>query len=158
MSELFAEGDLVEAVKNEFSSSTMVRGVLKSTGWENGFILQAQGFSPEISYLESRGFTLTLIEKATPPLPTEPGIYVSWVNPPSPKIVHKLLTGFWVDAGDNNYLEDSDVSAIMPMTRLEPVDVTAKKVLERVREMYDGSQRTTPDVIKLVAKEFGVTS
>jgi hypothetical protein len=158
MSELFAEGDLVEAVKNEFSSSTMVRGVLKSTGWENGFILQAQGFSPEISYLESRGFTLTLIEKATPPLPTEPGIYVSWVTKPFPSVVHKIVNGQWVDANDSLYLNDPEVSALLPLTRLEPVDVTAKKVLERVREMYDGSQSTTPDVIKLVAKEFGVTS
>jgi hypothetical protein len=156
MSELFAEGDLVEATKDE----QVIRNRIKK-GRRHSNLYMVVGDMPNdlLHMTENLGFTLTLLEKATPPLPTEPGIYVSWVGLPSPTIVHKLFTGFWVDAGDNNYLEDSDVSALMPLTRLEPVAETAKKVLDRVLEEYGTLPlRFIADVLPIVAEEFGVTS
>jgi hypothetical protein len=156
MSELFAEGDLVEATDGE---RRVIERVQMNAAYKCLWI-PLLGFIGNIAADGTlAGFTLTLVEKASPPLPTEPGIYVSWVNPPSPKIVHKSSIGFWVDAGDNNYLEDSDVSALMPLTRLEPVAETAKKVLDRVLEEYKTLPlRFVADVLPIVAKEFGVTS
>jgi len=120
MNELFAEGDLVEAVKTEIASSTRLRGVLKSTGWENGFILQAQGFSPEISELEAKGFTLTLLEKATPPLPTEQGWYTDQEGD-----IWRVdsFAKFWCIG---SVADDENPSDYAPFTRLEPVAETAK--------------------------------
>jgi hypothetical protein len=153
MSELFAEGDLVEAVKTEIASSTRLRGVLKSTGWENGFILQAQGFSPEINELEAKGFTLTLIEKATPPLPTEPG----WYSDCRDDIWRVSPTGAWTYS--DTWRSASEVAMYAPFIRLEPVAETAKKVLDRVLEEYGTLPlRFIADVLPIVAKEFGVTS
>jgi hypothetical protein len=153
MNELFAEGDLVEAVKTEIASSTLLRGVLKSTGWENDFILQAQGFSPEINELEAKGFTLTLIEKATPPLPTQQGWYTDQEGD-----IWRVdsFARLWCIGSVE---DDENPSDYAPFTRLEPVAETAKKVLDRVLEEYGTLPlRFVSDVLPIVAKEFGVTS
>jgi hypothetical protein len=152
MSVTFSEGDLVEAVKTEIASSTRLRGVLKSRE-TFGLVMQAQGYEPALNWLDAQGFTLILLEKAIP-IPTEPGIYVSWVNPPSPTIVHCIGSGEWVDLPDSEYLTVDDVAALMPLTRLEPVVITARRVLARMDaewalNSYSVAHRT-------VSKEFGV--
>jgi hypothetical protein len=84
-------------------------------------------------------------------LPTEPGVYASHNDPPSPVIIHKIKHGDWVDAGDENYLEDEEVMALMPLTLLEPVTVTAKKVIDFCES--DKSCNT----YRSARHEFGVT-
>jgi hypothetical protein len=84
-------------------------------------------------------------------LPDEPGIYVSHNEPPSPVIIHKIVDGRWVDADDENYLTEAGVIALMPLTKLEPVAVTAKNVIEFI-DTYPFS-----DALDAARKEFGVT-
>ena len=92
-------------------------------------------------------------------LPDEPGIYVSHNEPPSPVIIHKIVDGRWVDADDENYLTEAGVIALMPLTKLEPVAVTAKKVLDRLERIAAiNDDFFSPELaISNLRKEFGVT-
>jgi hypothetical protein len=150
MNELFAEGDLVEAVKGE---QVIRNRVNKSRSYDELFVVV--GDSPtSLSHLtENLGFTLTLVEKATPPLPTEPGWYTDQEGD-----IWRVdsFARLWCIGSEE---DDEDPSDYAPFTRLEPVAETAKKVLDRVLEEY----KTLPlkfvsDVLPIVAKEFGVTS
>ena len=157
MSEEFHEGDLVEAVKGSGRSLTRFYGELRSTNWENGFTVQADGYEPEIAWLRERGFTVTVIEKAAPPLPTEAGLYRS-----------SRADGIWVfsldRAGDWTLLNTNSLFPIgdghleqnAPFTRLEPVPVIAKKVLDALRGRI-GSIDSAYD-FQAVAAQFGVTA
>jgi hypothetical protein len=167
MSELFAEGDLVEATDGE---RRVIERVQMNAAYKCLWI-PLLGFTGNIAADGTlSGFTLTLIEKASPPLPTEPFTIIRAVYLPAgnrnTKQTHLTLLPLSEGNGESRWVYSNGISVdVRDLPRIksfeivaEPVDVTAKKVLERVREMYDGSQSTTRDVIKLVAKEFGVTS
>ena len=97
-------------------------------------------------------------------LPTEPGIYTdgtgdSW-------ILHS--GGGWFHLGDGSYsvpYEASDFEGMnessVPCVRLEPVHVTAKRVLAEVRRLRltEGTQSftVTHHTFENVAADFGVT-
>ena len=95
-----------------------------------------------------------LLDRPVPPvvLPDVPGIYVSWVNPPSPTIVHKITDGRWVDAEDLHYLSESVVSTLLPLTRLEPVADTAKRVLAEVRGLFGPGALMLNEVDEIAAR------
>ena len=128
---LFVEGDLVEAVKGE----SVVRGRLNRGTYPTTKEYLYIGDSAAVKevYIHD-GWTVTVIEKATPPLPTEPGAVISWETP--------FFTGLAVREKDNQWLHDgctrSDAGMLdtlkgLPFNILEPREVTAKRVLERVK-------------------------
>lgn len=96
-----------------------------------------------------------------PLLPSEPGYYVpERPNYGGGAVVVELLhspTGQWVDAGDRQYLVEADVVELGTLVRLEPRAITAKAVLERVRENGFGVPGAGGIYDKL-ALEFGVKS
>jgi hypothetical protein len=153
MNELFAEGDLVEAIKDE----QVIRNRIKKGRRHSNLYMVVGDIPNDLSHLtENLGFTLTLIEKATPPLPTEPGWYTDQEGD-----IWRVdsFARLWCIGSVE---DDEDPSDYAPFTRLEPVAVTAKKVLEIVR---DSSIARTSDgmtvlnlVLKNIADEFGVTS
>jgi hypothetical protein len=131
-----------------------------SNGEIHAFALLVDGLlgSVHITHLV---WSLFVPAKPAVVLPTEPGVYASHNDPPSPVIIHKLTHGDWVDAGDQNYLEDEEVMALMPLTLLEPVAVRAKKVLDRLLR-YETSPggyykfQYTEDQLRSIFSEFGV--
>ena len=121
----YNEGDTIEATKGDvYLRGKLSKSVLGSLG------ILAAGWT--IQGLTADGFTITVIEKATPKvvLPNEPGVYKDregdiwvldlhgeWMCPTSPYDNHRALE-------------------YAPFTRLEPVPVTAKKVLAAVRKVW----------------------
>lgn len=154
MSTTFAEGDLVEATKGDRRVIDRVY-VVKSQIFTTGPYLGAPSlFLPSsIQSFKSAGFTLTLIEKATPPLPTEPG----WYTDCRDDIWRVSPTGAWTYS--DTWRSASEAATYAPFTRLEPVAETAKKVLDRVSDcLVRGGFRTFPNEFGNLATEFGVTS
>lgn len=104
-------------------------------------------------------------EAPAAPLPTEPGYYVA--PPPSygDTVVVELLhspAGQWVDAGDRQYLTPEDVRELGPLVRLEPRAVTARAVLDRVRDtsliqFAVAANPANAAEYDAIAREFGVT-
>ena len=138
----YTAGDLVEAVKGE----SLVRGrLVESLG-----ILGLGADGGTIHWYEYRGYTITVIEKATPVvvLPTEPGLYQDCEGDPwrLGRLGWKLLTSDPPDA----FKPEEHV----PFTRLAPVSETAKKVLDRVAKVWPWSTSTT--MLNRVAIDFGV--
>jgi hypothetical protein len=135
----YNEGDLVEAVKGEtvVRARLVERGAYLALGVELGTVL----------YYQNHDYAITVIEKAAPKvvLPTEPGIYQDRVE----DVWTLTKSGRWLAGGD----DPGDPAIWTPLTRLEPVSETAKKILDRVREMWPLCNDTELDEI---AAEFGV--
>jgi len=147
----YNEGDLIEAEKKEIASSTRLRGVVKKWEGEAGteLIVKAPGYEPMISWLEEQGFTLTVIEKAKPKLPTEWGAYTDcdgdmWVLD---------RNGLWIDFSSGEQVLDPVRYA--PFSKLEPASDTAKKVLDALRERVVFGT-VVPSDLDQIAAEFGV--
>ena len=131
---------------------------------------RAQVWQVEMEWLESRGFTVTVIERAKPSLPTEPGIYAEVGK-------HQNLVNFWHLTENGKWLSgaggryDNRAEKYGPFVKVEPVAETAKRIvpdLEEVarcigRSSFIGTPVSTVDVgkaRKLVAKlltELGVS-
>ena len=121
----FHEGDLVEAVKGE----ELHRGRL-IVSWFDGkrrLILSGAASVPYIDLAENHGWTLTVIKKATPPLPTESGLYLSskeggpWVFELDEQRGWSLLNT------DSPFrIGDGHLESNAPFTRLEPTAITAR--------------------------------
>lgn len=139
----FNVGDLVEARKGETAVLGRVGLVCGSPG------LLGAGW--RISSLNDEGFTVSLVEAATPPLPTEPGFYKSRTG------------GLWqISERDyplvslTNELMCPDPEEFAPFTRLESVPVTAKKVLDAINaNRLSGA--TLASTIGNLRKQFGVS-
>lgn len=64
----FQVGDIVQAMKIEPEASSHFHGIVIERDIGKGLqkrIQAAGGFSPNIEWLESQGFTITIIEEAT---------------------------------------------------------------------------------------------
>ena len=97
-------------------------------------------------------------------LPTEPGIYSAPDTHPNAlssdwhtdgiKLYCLNTTGNWADVGwGRPHTSDA------PLTRLAPVPVTAKKVLDRFASWWEfGPPPATAKELQDIAAEFGVTS
>ena len=141
-------GDLVEAVKGD----TVIRGRLN----HRAELRPTMALCCDMLYLEANGFTVTLVERATPPLPTEPGIY----SDVDGDIWLLSLTRVWTILTDEHRARITDDVAPedgAPFTRLEPVPVTAKRVLDRVRTLFGAGALILAEVDEIAA-EFGVES
>lgn len=143
----YNEGDLVEAVKGDCT----IRGRLVPS--QVGLRLEDAGWS--IAGFEMDRWAVTVIEKAAPKLPDEPGVYIESGKPVSHASIWTLApNGKWLCAANAKY--DGRAAEFAPFTRLEPVPVTAKKVLDEVRGhgTFWAGAKTLDDI----AKQFGVTS
>jgi hypothetical protein len=139
----YNEGDLVEAVKGKSS----IRGLLVKTF--SGLSLQDVGWSVE--GLRGDDWTVTVIERAKPALPTEPGAYKydgGWCH-----VAVLNDVGEWRDVyGNRLTVTHLDASSL---TRLKPVAETAKKVLDRVEQYLMGAVPLA--ALNDLRREFGVT-
>lgn len=150
-------GDLVEAVKGD----TVIRG--RITGCSGDWVGTSRS---QIPGLVKDGFTVTVIERATPPLPTEEGIYFPRRTfSPGVRIV-KLSDGAWRDP-EGKPLNDASmkwlagIHASGDLTLFEPVPVTAKRLIDRVIELDGGADGVRLSVLRIsneLAAEFGVES
>ena len=147
----YQAGDFVEAVKNRLR----IGGVLST--YYAGLRIEDAGWSVEA--LKRDGFTVTVIEKATPPpppLPTVPGAYAG--NTGS---VHVLTSsGQWLDFSLwKGTPWPKPPTGYAPFTRLEPVAETAKRIVAYAWELLSASSgHLAPDpLIGTLADEFGVT-
>ena len=150
----FNEGDLVEVERGE----ELYRG-----RWRQEAIF---GYLPNVALdwddLDAAGYTVTVIEKAAPPLPTEPGHYEDangrhWL--------HQIHDGSAYGAPDRDVdrwfnpdgvVENpTRIAGTLFLTKLEPVPVTAKRVLASIERLYGSRSRI--DLLAEVAAEFGVT-
>lgn len=151
----FNEGDLVEAVKD--SESHKARLTVADWNGRLGIAFVDSWYS--LDTLTMRGFTVSVIEKAAPKLPTEPGWYESARYPTSEGVWSPYNLdpdGEWYSGTD--HLSRRELSTLVPFTRLEPVPVTAKRVLERVSEVLKrGGIVSLPNEFGKLAAEFGVT-
>ena len=138
-------GDLIEAVKGESS----MRGPLIRDNYkclliaEHGWLLNE---------LIADRWTVTVIKKAAPVvvLPTEEGTYLD-IDDDVWRInrfgLLECQMGYPAPGNPENYA---------PFTRLEPVSVTAKKVLDRVDGYGIDDDLDFEPFLKNIAKEFGV--
>ena len=147
----FHEGDLVEAVRGE----TVIRG--RASHPQRG--REALGISfvgiawYYLDWLADHGFTLTVIEKAAPPLPTEKGWYLANTG----EAVYLAADGYWT-APASFGVTGEDMGKYAPFTRLEPVPATAKRVVDWIDEWEDSRDSwNRQDMVKEAYAEFGVT-
>ena len=144
----YNERDLVEAVKGE----RVLRGrVMLLVG-----VPLLPTHSDEVSkalsiqWLINQGWTVTTIERATPPLPTEPGWYLTSDD----VAVYLADDGYWTVPSTYGQTGE-EMAKYGPFTRLEPVPVTAKRVLDAVSTFAWADGFTAQ--LETVAKRFGVT-
>ena len=173
----FHEGDLVEAVKGE----TVIRGRLKhvpDTGSRPVLNLTV-ALNSDTLHLEANGFTVTVIEKAAPPLPTEPGTVIAiggW-ELVKLRLYNAEQPGGWelLPAKDDQVRRSMDRAGVKAQCVYgdewvraeaeqdrdgfrvisEPAPITAKRVLASVELLYGSRSRV--DLLAEVAAEFGVT-
>ena len=157
----FNVGDLVEARKGEEG----LRGRIVDI--EGSLCLRAGTWSHGISVLRRMAYTFSLVEAATPPLPTEEGAIITWNKGYAQETAVLEKTNQWLYNGNN--FETAEIEQAIdghPFTRLEPVQDIAKKVLDAVRErtFYRYSELGTKMHGRLsaefdrVALDFGVES
>ena len=131
---IFSVGDLVEARKGErvirdriHKGDSLFFGASKYLG--NPSMVgpsSLEGF-------KDQGFTLFLVEAATPPLPTEPGVYLDkWGDTWQLSEETSAFAERWFLGSD--FMTHNVARGYAPFTKLEPVPDTAKKVLDAVRE------------------------
>ena len=117
----FNEGDLVEAVKG----CSVICGYLNS---DRDIVTENVTHTP--AFLRNNGWTVAVIEKATPPLPTEKGYYRSGAQGSVNGTVQLDNDSRWWWVG-NEYrpaperIPTDQVPKYMPPTLLEPVAATA---------------------------------
>lgn len=139
----FTVGDLVEAVKGEAKYRARTHA-----GFVTGEI-QLSGVG-SIDRLAEDGFTLTVIEKASPPLPTEVGVYLDnedgvWtVETTGFRAINAGMASGWFDA--------EHAAKFAPFTRLAPV----AEVLGKVARLYEGDIAPLPSDLAIVAADYGV--
>lgn len=145
----YNEGDLVRVERGEVVIQDRLAASALSSP-RGRLYLPASPKTHYIDVLEAEGYTVSVVERATPPLPTDDGFYIDrrglcW------SIEN---TGDWRFGGTT--FNPEEVARYAPFIRLEPVPVTAKRVLDALRTRI-GSLGLAYDY-ELVAIEFGVTS
>jgi hypothetical protein len=141
-------GDLVEAVKGE----NIVRGRLTEDACTGDLYMHGWCIKP----LLRDGYTVTLVEAAPEPLPTEPGAYLDDRG----NVVQ--LTAETTDYEERwfneygAYMTHTEARDRTPFTRLEPVSETASRVINRLVEQAEmhGEELWGVQQIK---NDFGVT-
>lgn len=137
----YNEGDLVEAVKGE--DHRIGRVTVPGTHQ------RMQGYC--LHRYKEDGWTVTVIERAKPALPTAEGWYLDRQG----DCWHLNASGSWYCPSSPS--DDARPQVYVPFTRLEPVADTAKRVLAAIAARTvmhcDGCAGHVTDI----AHEFGVT-
>ena len=142
-------GDQVRVThEDDALTGTVVDRYVDDSGYLTALVIDARGFTSAQPFYEP-DWQLSVPAKPAVELPTEPDWYQDregdlW------KLGDDKL--WWlVDRGDLTLRNNEGVASFAPFTRLEPVAVTAKKVLHFFE--HDMSD----DVFEAARKEFGVT-
>jgi len=144
----FNVGDLVEAVKGEL----VIRDRVTVKGYH--LALGAMGWS--LRDVRLNGYTLSLVEAATPPLPTEPGIYADIEGDPwKLNATTDDYEARW--SFGNEYKTRAQVSQHVPFTRLGPVPDIARKVVDATIRTFNSKGGNIVDALISVSQEFGVS-
>lgn len=143
-------GDRVRVERAEFSAE----GLVEETGG-------SLWLGPVAIYkFEQQKWTLYVAPKPTPALPTEPGAIIAWDE----QFYYAIATleredqwlGNW-DGQNHTTAEVLERIGNAPFTRLESQADTARKVLERVQQLFTGAPMSLSAACHKVATEFGVT-
>lgn len=158
----FHEGDLVRIERDH----VIVQDRLASSASAPGRLyLPAQKGGTYVDALRTHGWKVTVIERAKPALPTEPGLYCVGGNTTGVGGTVQLnVDKEWWWVGNEYQPQPKKIDAgyitefLAPLTRLEPVPETAKKVLDRLSSWWEfGPPQNFLDEFAAVAAEFGVT-
>lgn len=151
-------GDLVEVVDGEIRIVTRVvfhRAHLEL--YINPFGFEDESGWTNLIWCTSNGRTLTILERAKPPLPTEPGIYAEVGKALSSTNLWTLTPrGAWMSHADSKY--DNRAEHFGPFNRLAPVEEVLKKA-SLLMEGIHGCPTAAPktyNAIKGLAAEYGV--
>ena len=151
----FNEGDLVEAV----AADTVIRARVEQLSLGPGVNLGYLGAHYLSDFEDRAGWTLTVIEEAAPPLPTEPGLYLSAKDSDGPWIFRLDERGDWtlLNTGSPFPIGDGHLERNAPFTRLEPVPVVAKRVLDDVIAQTTMHCNACSEHLAQIAADFGAT-
>ena len=145
----FNVGDLVEARKGE---TRIVARLLWS-----GDCLFFDGWGAGVLSAVDQGFTLSLVEAATPPLPTEPGVYLDkWGDTWQLSEETIAFAERWFLGSD--FMTHNVARGYAPFTKLESVPDTAKKVIDATIRTFNSKGGNIVDALMSVSQEFGVES
>ena len=116
---------------------------------------EGDGFSNSISA------AYFLLDRPVPPviLPTEPGAYRGTYSDGEPGSLYVLdADGIWHDFSDSHATSAVwKPTKYAPLTKLEPVAETAKRVIERMASWWEfGPPKKFQDEFNDIAAEFGV--
>ena len=145
----FNVGDLVEARKGE------IRHVERlDRSWN--FTLLFRDWGQSVHNAKELGYSLSLVEAATPPLPKEAGIYES-----RHESIMRGCSPWVLDAeGDWWLTADSVQAELVPtdLVRLEPVPDIARKVIDATIRTFNSKGGNIVDALISVSQEFEVGS
>ena len=157
----FAEGDLVEAVKGD----TVIRGRLD----HRAELKLTMALASDMLHLKASGYVVTVVERATPPLPTEMYSVIRYRSF-LPLVRHE--DGLWYHVGFQGYMhkDGSQVgrtSAQVVAERgtnfevLEPASIIVKRISDWLWEHRNDIKGTDSDEWRALCydleKTFGVT-
>lgn len=110
----FSEGDLIEVVKGELVHRE--RAVAHKTN-DGRLHLPGLASGPYLDAMEAYGFTVTIIEKAPPKVPSEPGVYLDSYGD-----LWRIREGEnGLRYKDSRSVANDEPTIYAPFTRLEPV-------------------------------------
>ena len=147
--------DLVRVTRDD----GMLTGEIVSIGM-NGhgrIVLSAIGTYTSIE-INLRDWQLSVPAKPAVELPTELGSVITWKRNGIPSFAYIDASLLW-DCNGVNYTERDLLAALRDseIVRMEPVAVTAKKVLDQMQSVVEGDYSSVASVISDIRKEFGVT-
>jgi len=152
----FNVGDLVEARKGECIIRDRVQ---VSERWPDSLFLGDSPYAEILNWYTVHGFTLSLVEAATPPLPTEEGAIITWNKGYAQETAVLEKTNQWLYNGNN--FETAEIEQAIdghPFTRLEPVPDIARKVIDATIRTFNSKGGNIVDALMSVSQEFGVES
>jgi len=138
----FREGDLVEAHKGKRIVTDEV------TRTSNGQLYlgpATDGWA--LHWYRENGFELELLDRPEPELPTDNGAYYDRHGRP-----WSLVDGAWYYGGKR--WAPTDITDYAPFTRLEPVQETAKRVLDWVDDQEWPLGTRLVDILDTTRKKF----
>ena len=148
-------GDLVEARKDE------IRHVERlDRSWN--FTLLFRDWGQSVHNAKELGYSLSLVEAATPPpppLPLEPGHYLLEFLLTS-HVYTLSVEGYWWDGSiqvSEEKMQYQVANAENDPVRLEPVPDIAKKVIDATIRTFNSKGGNIVDALISVSQEFGVS-
>jgi len=152
----FNHGDLIEAVKGD--------DLLRGRGWfdcSGPMMVGSSGCSTD--GLTTRGYTVRVIEKAKPPLPSEPGITIRWESPYCMHLAILEKADQWLHC-ERTYTNAQMVVRIADtvqgdyaFTPLRPAAEVAAEVIADMEREYE-TAFSSANALENVAVKWGATS